>query len=84
MVWYWYKTIFNKTWRNPETFTLKKVFIQNCVIKNAYNLNNYLNIEEVNLDGSELYNEKNELIQDVLVSKNTKYTHEKVVYYYDS
>ena len=70
--------------KNINFRNVKKVFIQNCVIKNAYNLNNYLNIEEVNLDGSELYNENDELIQDVLVSKNTKYTHEKVIYYYDS
>lgn len=70
--------------KNINFINVKKVFIQKCVVKNAYNLNNYLNIEEVNLDGSELYNENNELIQDILVAKNTKYTHEKIVYYYDS
>ena len=74
----------NIDFKKINFINVKKVFVQNCIVKNAYNLNDYVSIEDVNLDGSKLYNESEELIEDILVSENTKYTHEKKVYYYDN
>lgn len=74
----------NIDFKNINFINVKKVFAQNCIIKNVYNLNEYVSIEDVNLDGSKLYNEREKLIEDILVSQSTKYTHEKMVYYYDN
>jgi hypothetical protein len=60
-----------------------KIFIQNSTIKNVRDLDQYDNIQKINLDGSELYDENEILIQDIKVSDKTIYTHEREVYYYD-
>ena len=61
----------------------KRVEIILSRIKNVVDLTEFKNIEEVNLDGSILYDEKYVTKDDIEVSKNTIYTHKSDIELYD-
>lgn len=54
------------------------IIIQNSKVKNVHNLNQYDNILEVNLDGSELIQEDGETVADISVSEKCKYSHREI------
>ena len=62
---------------------VQSVFIQNSIVQNAFDLNKYGHIKKVNLDGTVLYDEDNQELQDINVGENRSYTHQKKLYYHD-
>lgn len=74
----------NVDFKNVDFNKIKKIFIQNSTIQNVFNLDEYENIEIVNLDGSRLYDKEGKQVQDISVAEKTSYTHKSIVYYYDS
>lgn len=54
------------------------IIIQNSRIKNVHNINQYDNLLEVNLDGSELIQENGEIVADINVSDKCKYSHREI------
>lgn len=56
--------------------------IQNSKIRNVYDIDEHDNILEVNLDGSELIRENGEIVKDICVPLNCRYTHEEIDRHY--
>lgn len=55
------------------------LYIKSSRIKNAHNIDEYENIEEVNLDGSSLIQSDGNEIKDIKVGKNAIYSHKEII-----
>lgn len=55
--------------------------IENSTIKNIYDIDKYEQLLDVNLDGSELFNEDHQKISDISVPKNCLYSHKEQCLY---
>lgn len=68
---------------NIDFSVAENILIQNSTVKNAHNLNDYMHIKRVNLDGSSLYDGQEQVLENILVSDNTQYSHEQESRFYD-
>ena len=61
--------------KNLSFDEVKYLYIIDSIIKNAYNLDKFKNIEIVNLDATKLFDKNLNLLKDIKVSNQTKYSH---------